>query len=118
LQIEAIDPAHIAANGRRYLHYNGGYVVELNADGLSVKGSARKDFEAWPVPSNLRIVNDRQEVDFHYRLPGQSWKRAQESAEVAGLNHNVLGGFLDLRPALYACGSGHATFRSFKHVRQ
>ena len=54
----------------------------------------------------------------YYRLPGEAWKRTQESAEVAGLNHTVLGGFLDLRPALYACGSGHATFRSFRHVAQ
>jgi beta-xylosidase len=64
----------------------------------------------------LRIVNDRQVVDFYYRLPGEDWKRTQESAEVASVNHNVLGGFLDLRPALYACGSGRATFKSFRHV--
>jgi xylan 1,4-beta-xylosidase len=66
--------------------------------------------------ATLRIVNDRQVVDFYYRLPGQDWKRTQESAEVASVNHNVLGGFLDLRPALYACGSGHATFRSFRYA--
>lgn len=61
----------------------------------------------------LRIVNDGQQVDFYFRLPGEDWKRTRESAEVAGINHNVLGGFLSLRPALYACGSGHAVFRSF-----
>jgi beta-xylosidase len=67
--------------------------------------------------ATLRIVNDRQEIDFYYRLPGEkTWKRTQESAEVAGLNHNVLGGFLDLRPALYACGSGQATFRAFRYL--
>jgi xylan 1,4-beta-xylosidase len=66
--------------------------------------------------ATLRLVNDRQEVDFYYRLPGQDWKRTQESAEVSGMNHNVLGGFLSLRPALYACGSGKAVFRSFRHV--
>lgn len=66
--------------------------------------------------ATLRIDNDRQEVDFYYRLPGQDWKRTRESAEVAGLNHNVLGGFLDLRPAIYACGSNRASFRSFRHT--
>jgi xylan 1,4-beta-xylosidase len=66
--------------------------------------------------ATFRIVNDRQEIDFYYRLPGQEWKRTQESAEVSGLNQNVLGGFLDLRPAVYACGSGHAVFRSFRHT--
>ena len=67
--------------------------------------------------ATLRIVNDRQEVDFYYRLPGGEWKRTQESAEVSSVNHNVLGGFLSLRPALYTCGSGRATFRSFRHTR-
>ncbi len=67
--------------------------------------------------ATLRIVNRRQEVDFYYRLQGGEWKRTLESAEVAGVNHNVLDGFLSLRPALYACGSGHATFRSFRHTR-
>jgi beta-xylosidase len=67
--------------------------------------------------AGLRIVNQEQEVDFYYRLPGEDWKRTQESAEVASINHNVLGGFLDLRPALYACGSGHAVFRSFRYAK-
>jgi hypothetical protein len=26
-----------------------------------------------------------------------------------------LGGYLDLRPAIYACGSGNATIRNFKY---
>lgn len=67
--------------------------------------------------ATVRLVNRRQEVDFYYRLPGGNWKRTQESAEVASINHNVLGGFLSLRPALYACGSGQAIFRSFRHTR-
>jgi beta-xylosidase len=70
------------------------------------KGTAR---------ATLRIVNDRQEIDFYYRLPGQSWRKSQESAEISGMHHNVLGGFLDVRPAVYACGSGKATFRGFRY---
>jgi len=31
------------------------------------------------------------------------------------MHHNVLGGFLDVRPALYACGSGKATLRNFRY---
>src|SRR5665213_4158093 len=37
LGISAIDPAHIAENGRRFLHMAGGRMAELNSDGLSVK---------------------------------------------------------------------------------
>jgi beta-xylosidase len=65
--------------------------------------------------ATLRIVNDDQEVDFYYRLPGGAWKRAPESAEISGMQHNVLGGFLDVRPAVYASGSAKATFRAFRY---
>jgi beta-xylosidase len=63
----------------------------------------------------LRVVNDRQEIDFYYRLPGDEWRRMSESAEISGMHHNVLGGFLDVRPAVFAAGVGHATFRSFRY---
>lgn len=65
--------------------------------------------------ATLRIVNDNQEVDFYFRLPGQSWQRTRESAEVSGMHHNVLGGFLDLRPAVFAAGSGSTSFRNFRY---
>jgi xylan 1,4-beta-xylosidase len=31
------------------------------------------------------------------------------------MQHNVLGGFPDLRPALFATGRGRATFRVFRY---
>jgi hypothetical protein len=65
----------------------------------------------WTAASASGIVNDNQEVDFYFRLPGQSWQRTRESAEVSGMHHNVLGGFLDLRPAVFAAGSGSVSFR-------
>jgi len=89
LGIHLYDPAHIAEGGLW---------------GHTEKGTTRATF---------RIVNDRQEVDFYYRLPGQPWKKTDTSTEISGMNHNVLGSFLDVRPALFACGTGSATFRSF-----
>ena len=65
--------------------------------------------------ATLRVVNDEQEVDFYYRLPGGEWTRCSSSAEVSGMQHNVLGAFLDLRPAVYASGTGKATFRGFRY---
>jgi hypothetical protein len=44
---------------------------------------------------------------------GKPWQRTQESAEISGMHHDVLGGFLDVRPAAYACGSGKATLRNY-----
>ena len=65
--------------------------------------------------ATLRIVNDDQEVDFYYKIADGGWTKCAESAEVSGMQHNVLGGFLDLRPAVYAAGAGKATFRNFRY---
>jgi len=65
--------------------------------------------------ATLRVVNDRQELDFYYRLPGEGWLKAAASAEISGMHHNVLGNFLDVRPAVYACGTGKATFKNFRY---
>jgi beta-xylosidase len=78
-------------------------------------GSVHSRVEKGATRATLRIVNDRQEIDFYYKLPGQPWRRTQESAEISGIDHNVLGGFLDVRPALCAFGSGNATFRAFRY---
>ena len=55
LGIRAIDPAHIAENGRRYLYMAGGRMAELNPDGLSVKTPPRTVLEPWPVPADTRM---------------------------------------------------------------
>jgi len=92
--------------------------ILLNQDGIGVRianGFVPSHQEKGTTRVVLRVVNDRQEVDFYFRLPGKSWQRMQESAEISGVDHNVLGGFLDVRPAIYACGSGKATLRNFRY---
>jgi beta-xylosidase len=92
--------------------------VSLAPEGIGVRlanGYVPNRREKGAARATLRIVNDRQEIDFYYRLPGQSWRKTPESAEISGMQHNVLGGFLDVRPAVYACGSGKATFRNFRY---
>jgi xylan 1,4-beta-xylosidase len=102
------------------LYYNSEHAcgIQIGPNGIAARlaNGYTPEIGVKTTRATLRIVNDRQEVDFYYRLPGQDWKRTRESAEVAGLNHNALGGFLDLRPAIYACGSGAARFRSFRHT--
>ena len=70
--------------------------------------------------ASLRIVNEDQVVDFYYRVqdagsPG-TWKHERASWDMTTYQQNALGGFLDLRPALYVCGSGSATFRNWRYV--
>jgi beta-xylosidase len=92
--------------------------ILITPGGIEVRipsGSVKNRTEKGATRATFRVVNDRQEVDFYYRLPGQPWQRTESSAEVSGLHHNVLGGFLDVRPAIYACGQGQATFRAFRY---
>ena len=92
--------------------------IQVSPDGIFTRattGSIHSRQEKGATRATLRIVNDRQEVDFYYRLPGKPWVRTPDSSEISGMHHNVLGGFLDVRPAIYASGSGKATFRSFRY---
>lgn len=92
--------------------------ITLSPDGIKVRVANGLTFSKGDKAistATLRIVNDDQELDFYFRLPGQPWQRAQESAEISGMHHNVLGGFLDVRPALCAWGAGDGFFRNFRY---
>lgn len=102
------------------LFYNPDHAVgiTLSPEGIKVRlanGFIPNEHDKVITRATLRIVNDDQEVDFYFRLPGQPWQRREESAEISGMHHNVLGGFLDVRPALCAWGSGNALFRNFQY---
>jgi xylan 1,4-beta-xylosidase len=101
------------------LFYDPGHAsgIVLGPEGIGVRlaNGYSPSLVAKGTRATLRIVNDDQELDFHYKLPGGEWTRCPESAEVAGMQHNVLGNFLDLRPAVYASGKGKATFRGFRY---
>ena len=67
--------------------------------------------------ATLRIVNNDQDVDFFYRVEDAGkWIHVRDTLDVACYQQNALGGFLDLRPALYACGTGSATFRNWNYI--
>ena len=92
--------------------------IMLDGEGIGVRianGYTPSHNHQGATRATLRIVNDRQEIDFYFRLPGESWQKTQESAEISGMHHNVLGGFLDVRPAVFAAGQGHAIFRNFRY---
>jgi xylan 1,4-beta-xylosidase len=102
------------------LFYNADHAtgISLDSEGVGVRlanGYVPSRHQKGATRATLRIVNDRQEVDFYFRTPDRPWQRTQESAEISGMNHNALGGFLDVRPAIYACGSGKATLRNFHY---
>lgn len=64
---------------------------------------------------HMRLRNDHHIVSFHLSRDGRTWRRFDRGMEVSGYHHNVRGGFLMLRPGLYAAGSGSAVFRKFQY---
>ena len=65
----------------------------------------------------LRLTNRRHIVSFHTSGDGGlTWQPFDRGMEVSGYHHNVRGGFLALRPGLYAAGPGAATFRDFTYL--
>jgi len=95
--------------------------ITLGPEGINVRvgnGLVFNHPEDKATRATLRIVNDRQEIDFYFRSSNKEWQRIPESAEISGMHHNVLGGFLDVRPALSAWGTGSASFRGFRYWPQ
>lgn len=62
----------------------------------------------------MRLTNAYNVVYFDTSTDGVNWKRFDRQMEVSGYHHNVRGGFMMLRPGLYAAGEGEARFRNFK----
>lgn len=63
----------------------------------------------------LRLTNDRHVVTFHHSVDGLNWTKFDRQMELSGYHHNVRGGFMMLRPGLYAAGQGEARFREFRY---
>lgn len=63
----------------------------------------------------FRIRNHRHVVSIHTSVDGVTWQRGPRGLEVSGYHHNVRGGFMALKPALYAAGKGEVRFRRFRY---
>ena len=51
--VSGIDPGHIATpDGKRYLHVDAGYMVELSADGLKAVTPKKLVYEGWQYPKD------------------------------------------------------------------
>lgn len=61
----------------------------------------------------LRIKNTDNVINMYYSLDGENWTKTENSLEVSGFHHNVLGGFLSLRIGLCAIGEGQVKFKNF-----
>ncbi|HEY4324058.1 MAG TPA: hypothetical protein VGN20_08725, partial [Mucilaginibacter sp.] len=108
------------ANGGLVLFYDRKFYSGILADKENILANLR----GWQFPTEktvikrhvfLRIKKIENTVDMYYSTDGQTWNKIENSVEVSGYNHNVLGGFLSLRLGLCALGDGSVTFRNFKY---
>ena len=67
-------------------------------------------------PVRVRLTNDAHVLTWHYSFDGgKTWQLHPTRMEVSGIHQNVFGGFLSLRPGLYASGNGTVRFRDFRY---
>jgi len=64
---------------------------------------------------SLKLRNDRNIVTFYYAAQGAEWTQHPWQMDVSGLHHNVFGGFLSLKPALYSAGKGAVRVSNFTY---
>ena len=65
--------------------------------------------------AHLKIVNRRNRVEFLASADGRVWQSLAADVDVSGFNHNALGGYQCLRPALAVSGTGEARFTDFRY---
>lgn len=63
----------------------------------------------------LKVINRANVVTFLYAADDGPWVQHPWQMEVSGYHHNVFGGFLSLRLALYAAGQGEVRLRNFQY---
>jgi xylan 1,4-beta-xylosidase len=64
----------------------------------------------------VRVKNDRNIVTWSYSHDGgATWTQHAWQMEVSGLHHNVFGGFLSLKPAIYSAGGGSIRVRDCRY---
>ena len=64
----------------------------------------------------FKIVNDHNRVAFFYSRDGQKWLEGSSDLDVSSYEHTHCGGYLSLRPGLYATGTGRTEFRQFTYA--
>jgi len=62
---------------------------------------------------HLKATNRANVVTFHYSHDGKTWTQHPWQMEVSGYHHNVFGGFLAMKLAIFSAGHGEVRARNF-----
>lgn len=63
----------------------------------------------------LKMRNNRQDASAYYIDTDGKWVKLEQSEDISGFQHNVYGGFVSVRPGIFAAGKGKATFSGFRY---
>ncbi len=99
--------AGIGASAREMLTYNYGQEISWMRQPLPAASG--------PRVLHLRVTNRENIVSFHTSPDGRAWTQHPWQMEVSGFHHNVFGGFLSLKLALFSAGTGEVRFRRFRY---
>jgi xylan 1,4-beta-xylosidase len=121
-QVEVTFDLEDGAEAGLLLFYNPKAFVGVGFDGKQVKTFEFSEDLPWmrpPLPARsvrVRLTNDDNVVTYHCSTDGgRTWMLHGLRMEVSGYHHNVFGGFLSLKPAIYAVGSGRVRLRDFQY---
>lgn len=110
------------AEGGVLLFYNPKAFVGVGFDGKAIKTFAQGEEQPWMRQATiarslrLKVTNVDQIATFRTSADGgNSWSLIDLRMEVSGLNHNVFGGFLALKPAIYSAGQGRVRLSDFRY---
>ncbi|SFW34511.1 family 43 glycosylhydrolase [Chitinophaga sancti] len=108
------------ATGGMVLFYNNTAYYGILADKQDILANLRG--YQFPTVKNainkhtfLKIENRHHIVSMYYSTDGHQWQKIENAAEISGLHHNALGGFLSVRIGLCSIGNGSVLFRNFKY---
>jgi xylan 1,4-beta-xylosidase len=104
------------------LFYNHKAFVGMGFTADAIKSFQYAEEQSWariPLKTRslrMRITNNHQVITYEYsQNAGRNWTRHPTRMEVAGLNHNVFGGFLSLKLGIYCVGSGKVQLHDFQY---
>jgi len=110
------------AEGGLLLFYNHKAFVGLGFTADTVKTFEYAEEQPWMRRARatssvrVRLSNDENVVTFRYSHDGgRTWTLHGLRMEVAGIHHNVFGGFLSLKIGVYCAGSGAVRLRDFRY---
>ena len=120
-QIQVEVDSDPGATGGLLLFYSDRLFAGLGFSDKSLVEYGKGETSTFPKPAQigrhyflrLRLYHDV--MTMWYSPDGVHWTQHWMRFEVSGYNHNVVGGFLSLRPALFAGGSGFVRFRHFEY---